>query len=136
MLPKRLRKSNPNRRAAATIEFAVCLPIIVLIVLGSIEAANMMFLKQSLIQASYEGAKVAIIRESTSGDTRTAVESVLEGRSIRNVNIEFTPANIEDAVPGELINVTVSAPGGANSFLNVNPFRDMNVSVTASMVKE
>ena len=33
--------------------------LIVLVVLGSIEAASMLFLRQAMVQAAYEGVKVA-----------------------------------------------------------------------------
>ena len=147
-LCKRNRSGQSQKqRGAATIEFAVCLPIVVLIVFGSIEAANMMFLKQTLVQASYEGAKVAIIRESTSAETRAAIDAVLSGRKlgstgsnpgkgVQGVQIQLDPEDVEAVQPGEIIRVTVSAPGGANSFLNVNPFQNTQVSVTACMVKE
>lgn len=51
--PTRKRK----RRGAAVVEFAVCLPVIIIIVFGAIEAASLLFLKQALIQSAYERRK-------------------------------------------------------------------------------
>lgn len=125
-----------RRRGAATVEFAVCLPIIVLIVLGSIEAASMLFLRQAMIQGAYEGAKVAILPESDNQDAIDAVEAVGQGRRLEDLDIEFEPTNIKTADPGETIRITVSAPGDANSFLPFGPFRGRRVSASAVMIKE
>ena len=43
----------------AVVELAVCLPVLVLIIMGSIEACNLTFLKQKLTEAAYQGAMVA-----------------------------------------------------------------------------
>ena len=54
-----------SRRAVAAAEFAVCLPILVLLVFGSIEASSFIFLKQALSVAAYEGAREAALSNST-----------------------------------------------------------------------
>ncbi len=53
--PSRTRLQQRRRRGVAATEFAVCLPIIVLLVLGTIEACSLIFLKQTLAIA--EGAQ-------------------------------------------------------------------------------
>ena len=128
------RKSR--RRGAATVEFAVCLPIIVLVVFGSIEGASMLFLRQAMIQSAYEGAKVAILDGSTNSDATAAIEAVGNGRRLNDLEIEFDPSNVAAADPGDLITVTVSAPGDSNSFLKFGPFKNKMVSASAVMVKE
>ena len=55
-----------SRKGTATVEFAVCLPVLVTIVLGSIEATNAIFLKQHLTAAAYEGARKATTPAETS----------------------------------------------------------------------
>jgi len=42
-----------NKRGAAVVEFAILLPVFVLILFGSIEACSMIFLQQSLEMAAY-----------------------------------------------------------------------------------
>ncbi len=50
---------RPRDGVAAT-ELAVCMPVIVLVVLATIESCAMIFLQQSLSIAAYEGARVAL----------------------------------------------------------------------------
>jgi len=77
MIPKRpLQRSKRKTRGAAVIEFAVCLPLIVLIVFGGIEAASMLFLRQTLVQAAYEGIKTGV---KVNGPSPAATASARSG---------------------------------------------------------
>ena len=129
-------KFKRGRKGAAVVEFAVCLPIIILIVLGSIEAASMLFLRQAMIQSAYEGAKVAIRNNGDNDAAISAIENVAAGRRVNGLNIEFSPADVSTAEQGEIIRVTVSAPGDDNSFIPFGPFKNRIVSAQAVMVKE
>jgi len=130
---KKLRR--PKRVGAAVVEFAVCLPLIVLIVLGTIEAGSLLFLKQTLVQAAYEGAKVAI----TTGDSdqvEAVVELVAASRDLTEVNVQFTPSDIASVSAGETITITLTAPGDDNSLIPFGIFRNLTVEANASMVRE
>ncbi len=124
------------RRGAAVVEFAVCLPVILLIVFGSIEAANLLFLRQALIQSSYEAAKVAVKNTGTNSVATTAAQQVAAGRRIANLTITFQPADVSSAAKGDFVRVTIAAPGNANSVIPFGPFKDRIVSAQAVMVKE
>src|SRR5262245_19144733 len=47
------------RSGLATLEFAVCLPMIITMVFASVEASSMIFLKLSLQISAYDAARVA-----------------------------------------------------------------------------
>ena len=130
------RKAGRNRKGAAVVEFAVCLPLIVLIMLGSIEAANMLFLRQALVQASYEGAKAAVKPESDNATVTLVANQVAEGRRLAGFNIETVPADVSSAAQGQLIRVRASAPVNSNSFISGTVFRIVNLDAEAVMVKE
>ena len=134
-MTQRKKVSRRQRKGAAVIEFAVCLPVIVLIVLGTIEAGSLLFLKQTLVQAAYEGAKVAIV----TGDTEKAeaiIEAVAAGRNLQDVQVEFTPSDIANLPPGETLTISISAPGDSNSIIPFGPFKNRTVRTSASMVRE
>lgn len=129
------RKKAPQRAGAAVVEFAVCLPVIVLIVLGTIEAGSLLFLKQTIVQAAYEGAKVAI----STGDTEQAeaiVEAVAAGRNLQGVQVEFSPTDIANMPAGDPLTISISAPGDSNSFIPFGPFKNITVRTSATMVRE
>ena len=137
MKPKRTPGNRGRRRTgAAVVEFAVCLPVIIFIVLGSIEAASMLFLRQALIQSAYEGAKVAVRNNGDNATATTAIENVAAGRRLNDVTITFSPADVASVPQGDFVRVTISAPGDSNSFIPFGPFKGRTVSARAVMVKE
>ncbi len=131
----RFGHSAQRRRAAATVELAVLLPVILVIVLGSIESASMIFLRQALVQASYEAAKVAG-KTGNEALARSNALAVSKGRRVNNVTINFEPSNFQIAARGTLIRVTVSAPGDTNSSIPFGVFRGRTIAAQCSMVRE
>ena len=75
-------KRNP-RRGVAAVEFALLLPVFVLLVLGTIEATSMIFLQQSLEIAAYEGARIALVPDSTDGNVEGAARQILDARNVQ-----------------------------------------------------
>ena len=136
MNSRTLHRKSLNRRGAATVELALCLPMLLLIAFGAVEGASMIFLKQALVQSAYEGAKVAIKPNATNADIAAATQSVLGGRSLTNAVVTINPTNIGSAERGDLIIITVSAPSDANSVFPFGPFQGRTVSSDAVMIKE
>jgi hypothetical protein len=133
-LPRRSRCGR--RRGVAAAEFAVCLPVLVLLVLATIEACTMIFLKQSLTVASYEGVRTALVSGATPQDVRTSCEQVLSDRNIQGAVVTLVPANITDLEPGDSVDVIVTAPCGDNTVLPMMFYRNRTMSATASMMIE
>ncbi len=131
------RKSAPkNRKGAATVELAVCLPVIAIIVMGSLSATSMIFLRTAVVQSAYEAIREAV---KTDGDVPLALqraESVLSFRSITPESITFSPANVADQEPGTPITVTVVANSSNNSLFQFGPFRGQRIEVRSVMLKE
>lgn len=130
------RKRGFFRNGSATVELAICLPILVTVVFGAIEGSCLVFLRQTLVQASYEGIKVAVDPEATNADAIAAARQVTNGRDLETVNIEFEPANIENLPRGTQIRITLSAPGNANSPFPFELFNNRIIRASALMVKE
>jgi Flp pilus assembly protein TadG len=131
----RQRKSKSRRRGTAVVEFAVCLPILVILVLGAIECTSMIFLKQSLNVVAYEAIRVAIRNDGTTAAANARANEVITERDIDGVNFSFSPSNIDGLDRGTPIQVTVTAPCGANSVFTLNFFSG-NLEAQAFMVKE
>ena len=132
---RKLRR-NKSRAGSATIELAICLPVIVTVVFGAIEGSSLVFLRQTLVQASYEGIKVAVDPEATNRDAIAAARQVTNGRNLENVTIQFEPRNIRNLHRGTEIRITLAAPGNANSPLPIGLFNNRTIRASAVMVKE
>jgi Flp pilus assembly protein TadG len=124
-----------RRRGAAVVEFAVCIPVLMLIVLGSIEAAHSIFLRQGLSAAAYEGIRVAIEPRSLQADAVSQAQSVLDARFIRDSKIVFSK-DIQSTPRGEKIAIEVSAPISSNSPFIGRVIADRIITVRTVMVKE
>ena len=102
------------RKGTATVELAVCLPMLFLIIFGGIEAANSIFLKQGLTIAAYESAKIATTVGYTVNDAITRGDAILEARGFTGAQVAIDP-NVAALTPGTQVTVTVTAPANANS---------------------
>lgn len=132
--PGSLQRSQ--RRGVAATEFAVCLPIIVLLVIGTIEACSMVFLKQALAVAAYEGARTAIIPGATIDQVKAASMQVLKDRNVNGGVVTVKPTNIDALNPGDFVDVTVSAPCNANSIVRNKFYKGRTLTSNASMMIE
>jgi Flp pilus assembly protein TadG len=131
----RRRRATKSRGVAAA-ELAVCLPVVVLIVLATIEACSALFLKQSLTSAAYEGVRTALAERQVAGSVQTACKQVLKDRNIKGATITISPTNIASLKPGDFIDVTVAAPCSSNSVVPATFYRGKTLSATASMMVE
>jgi hypothetical protein len=130
----RIRRSR--RAATATVELAVCLPMIVLVTFGGIEGASMIFTKQALVTSAYEGIKVAVHPNATEADVVAATEAVLSERLLHAATVQIEPSDFWDLDRGQPVTVIVSAPGDTNSVFPFGPFSGRTLSASATMVKE
>jgi len=115
-LLRKLRRRR-SRAGIAVVEFAVCLPILMAMVMGVIEASNAVFLQQALTSASYEAANVASAIGGTSTEATTRANAVLTALGVKNSTVTISPT-VTTATPiGTTIVVTVSAPFASNSLV-------------------
>ena len=124
------------RRGAALVEFCVCLPVVVLIVFGTIEACQMIYLKQSVTIAAYEGARTAIVPDVELGSVEVVVQQILDDRGIQNSTITVSPADIIFTPAGEYISVEVTAPVNDNAPFSSFITNNSIVSGRVEMMKE
>ena len=129
-------RSAQCHKGAVTVEFAVCLPVVIVLVFGAIEASSFIFLKQSLNAAAYEGVREAIRNTGTSADGQRLAENVLSSRSVEQFAINFPTGPSESTQRGEPVVIEVSAPAGPNSPLLGQFINSRTITARAVMMKE
>lgn len=67
-----------RRRAAAVVEFAVVLPLLLVLLLGIIEFSWVFMVRQTLINAAREGCRVAVLRTASDNQVLARVSDVME----------------------------------------------------------
>ena len=114
-----MQKKLEKRNGTAATEFALVIPILLILTFGTIEICSSMFLRQTLQIAAYEGARVAIRRQATNTDVENTISDFLAARNVSGgvVNINRDVARTEILQP---ITVTVRAPMNGNGILPHN----------------
>lgn len=137
MFNKKTHRNKKQRRAgSACVELAVCMPMIALIALGSMEGANKIFVRQAAVQAAYEAAKATASHEGSAARGQALARQVLLARNILVPTITFDPANPDALDPGTPFTVLVSVNGGERTVTGMGPFQNLTIEARASMVKE
>lgn len=132
--PTRCRRGT--RRGVAAVEFALSLPLLVLLTLATVEACNAIYLQQSLTVAAYEGARTAILPKVKSANVEQQANQILSDRRVKGGVISVTPSDLGKVPVGKFIKVTVSAPMSNNStFLN-GIFSSRTYTAEVEMMKE
>ncbi len=128
--------SNSTRKGAAVIELAVVLPVLLLILLATIEITSMTFLKQSLKIAAYEATRIALVPNSELANVEAGAQEILNTRKVKDFTIEITPSDFADRPYGTSITVKVTADCSSNCFLNSMLFKGKQVHGQMTMMKE
>ena len=127
---------DASRRGTSAVELAVCLPILVLVIIGSLECCGMIFLNQSLHIAAYEGTRVAIHSDATNQEVIDRANDILAARDVESAAIAFNPPDVSAVLSGQTVTITLSAPCDDNSILTPWFFQGRTLFGQTTMVKE
>jgi Flp pilus assembly protein TadG len=119
-----------RRSGAATVELALTLPVMFTILMGMIDINMMIFHRQALTLAAYEGGRVASNRWTTNSDITTRGLQILDSRRITSASRSVTVSMPSSPTTGDSITVTVSAPFSGMMLQN------FSVSAVAKVVRQ
>lgn len=97
-----------TRKGAVTVEFALVLPLIVLMFLGTLEMGRGLNVKHSLQEAARAGCRLAVLEGSTNDDIDGIAIGSLQPAGVGNYTITVEPTDYQAAEEGDSINVTIS----------------------------
>ncbi|MBT5019545.1 MAG: pilus assembly protein [Planctomicrobium sp.] len=115
---KQSRSQSPRkerRSGLAAVEFALTLPLLMILVIGSIEASNAIFLRQAITIAAYETAQIASAYGGTEIEAKNRGTEILNSYQVKNFTIAVFPPVTAATIPGSKIQVTITAPSNSNS---------------------
>ena len=104
---------KPPRSGSAVVELALILPVLVLIVFGSIEANNAIFLQQVLTEVAYQGALEDVDVSAKKQNVIDRMQDYVDETSFTGVtfNVEGTDGtDFDNLIPGDSFRVSVTAP--------------------------
>lgn len=128
------------RRGAAAVEAAFCFPIIIILMMGTLEICAGIYLKESVSICAFEGCRVGIRRRSTREQVIARVKEVLADRQVvlpDDSAIEVLP-DVDWSTLNELdqITVRITAPTAGNSLYIFDSIVNRNVVSQVTMVRE
>ncbi|HBE66600.1 MAG TPA: hypothetical protein DDW52_00490 [Planctomycetaceae bacterium] len=135
--PGRVRTASKRRRGGAVVELAVCLPLLAILTLGSIEGTGKIFLRQAAVQAAYECAKELADRNGEMPSASLRAQEVLTARNITSGQVQFIPSDPALLLPGTQFTVRISVNGNERSVTRfISAFNDLTIEAEATMLKE
>jgi Flp pilus assembly protein TadG len=135
----RQTRAVPHRRrrmGAAIVELAVCLPVFVLLVFASIEACSMVFLRQAITAAAYEGARVAARSGSTEADALARCRAILRVRNVKEAEVSVSPTPSDQQPRGSEVTVSITVSCAANAAGPAPFYSDRELTAAVTMAKE
>ncbi len=132
----RSTRRRKQQHGGAVVEFAVCLPMIMVLILGSIEATSAIFLKQSLVAAAYEGVREAARLRGTGDSTNALARAVLAARQVKDFRIVMNPPDPATVPRGGRVSIEITAPISSNSPFIGKVIKDRVLLAKAVMTKE
>jgi hypothetical protein len=91
-----------------------------LIVFGSIQACNLIYLKHGVVTSAYEGTLELAKRSATSSSIISRAQQVIDARGLSSTTIRLLPASTDIAAspPGTPVTVEVTADVRPNMVLS------------------
>jgi len=129
------RTGTWRERAAAVVEFAVVLPLLLTVLFGIIEYGWIFMVRQALQTAAREGCRLAVLQTTDAPYTEVVdrVNQVMAPTGLTTYNIDMTHADAVNPVES----VTVRVPFADVSLMgNFFGPRTGNIGGTCSMRKE
>ena len=112
---KHLKKKgrHRDRHGSTVVELALCLPVLMLLILGSMELTNGIYLQQTLTSCAHEGALYGTNYNVTEADITTRVDSLMSNLfdpSTYTMIVETENGQLyENAPSGDQYTVVVTA---------------------------
>ena len=131
----RRHRRKRSQRGSALVEMAVCLPLLSLLVLGSIELSNFIYLKQSMTAAAYEASREAVRPSATTASAQAIADSIFTARDLTGATLMISPSP-SSAARGDLLTITASAPSSANRIVMPKFIEGLNATAVCVMAKE
>ena len=111
--------SKTSLEGSALVEFAIILPVIVLLVFGAIEAGWALYIQSAISDAARQGARVAVTENVGTGTITTTVDNMIQADKIPDSQlvVDVNPSGVSLQPRGTPITVTVSIPYSSASIL-------------------
>ncbi len=130
------RRSTHSRKGVAATECALVVPIIFLLMFGTLEICSAFYLRQTAKTIAFEGARLGVRGRTTRQAILDECNALIAARGIAGGRALVAPAdftNIEELDP---VTVTINAPYNGNTWFLGSLFRSKTAQVSVTMARE
>ena len=127
-----MRTSNTDKRkrGLAAMEMALMLPIFLLLLMGTMDIARLFWTRSVVRDAAFEGARVAIVNETTTAQIETTIERELKAGGV----VQASVIAIGAREPAQPVDVTVTVNFDFLVLGNLLPSLEPSTDVSATAV--
>jgi len=125
-----------QRSGAAVVEAAICFPLILVLMLGTLEITSGLYLRESLSICGFEACRVGTRRGATADDVRDRATEVLADRGVSGGEVIITPDSFDALNSLDQISVQVSAPTAGNSIFIFDNLANRTIRSRVTMIRE
>ena len=127
-------KGRRGRVGGAVVELAICLPILTLLVIGTIETCDLIFLRTAMTTAVYAGTLEAAKQEADEASVVARIRESLDASQISGATVAVSGLggrSFDDTPPGQFVQLRVVVPVRQNTRISqfVTPRRSFVVRV-------
>jgi len=133
---RRRRGQVARRTAAATVEMALLLPLMMLIIFGCLEVCQRLLLRQTASVAAYETARMAARRGASMPQALHRGQMILQERRVEDGVVEIVPQDVSSVPTGGELQVFVTVPIEGNSSLSYILPTEGTITVRSTMLRE
>lgn len=122
------------RRGTAAVEFAVTVPIMLLILFGSVELSRMNMIRETANNAAYEAVRNCIVPGATNAEGVAAAREMLQSVGVSNATITVSPATITDTTP--TVTATITVPYSSNMWVTPVFSTSRSTTTTCTLTRD
>jgi Flp pilus assembly protein TadG len=138
------RRRKSDRKGAAVVEAALCIPIVIVLMMGTLEVCAGIYLSESLTVCAYEAARAGVRRRADYDDVYDRAVEALADRLVTLptdsagtvTGIVINPTDFSTLSELDPITVTITAPTAGNSLYIFDTLVNRNVTSSVTMVRE
>lgn len=113
----RSHSTKKLHRGSSVVEFAVVSPLLIMLTFGMMEVGRGFMVKQLVINASREGARMAVLPASDANTVITKVQQDLAASSVSGAQVTISPAALSAAPAGTAVTVSITVPAANVSWI-------------------
>jgi Flp pilus assembly protein TadG len=141
--PQRRRFARgPRRLGTATVELALCLPVLLTTALGMIESCNVVFVQARMQSAAFEAARYATrpttaqAVAATSTQVTAYANTLLAELGVSGSTVTLNPSSWASSTPGNSVTITISTPLSKNTVTCLVIGNTLTLTAQATMIME